>query len=125
MLPGKPGVLQKYGRLYTWEAAQEACPAGWRLPTDKDWDKIVDYYGGEDKAARELLPGGKSGFNLRYGGMAGVGNFMLVGSFAAYWSASSYDNEKAWYRYLNTQSDNLVRTYFTKSYAFSVRCIRE
>ena len=28
----------KYGRLYTWEAAQRACPPGWMLPTDrKHW----------------------------------------------------------------------------------------
>ena len=28
----------KYGRLYTWEAAQRACPPGWRLLTDrKHW----------------------------------------------------------------------------------------
>jgi hypothetical protein len=25
------------GRLYTFQAALKACPAGWRLPTDSDW----------------------------------------------------------------------------------------
>lgn len=120
-----PSNCKKYGRLYTWETAREACPSGWRLPTDQDWEKLVDHYGGEDLAARELLPSGRSGFNISYAGMAGVGNFMLMGSFAAFWSATSYDEVKAWYRYVNTQDENLVRTYFTKSYAFSVRCVRE
>jgi len=24
-----------YGRLYTWDAAVDACPSGWHLPTDE------------------------------------------------------------------------------------------
>jgi uncharacterized protein (TIGR02145 family) len=31
----------KYGRLYTWAAAKNACPTGWHLPTNKDWDELV------------------------------------------------------------------------------------
>jgi len=27
----------KYGRLYTWEAAIKACPKGWHLPSDEEW----------------------------------------------------------------------------------------
>ena len=29
-----------YGRLYTWEAAIQACPAGYRLPTDEDFESL-------------------------------------------------------------------------------------
>ncbi len=29
---------KKYGRLYTWEMAQKACPTGWHLPTVEDFD---------------------------------------------------------------------------------------
>lgn len=32
-----------YGRLYTWEAAKEACPSGWHLPTDDEWTELTDY----------------------------------------------------------------------------------
>lgn len=27
----------KYGRLYSWDAAKNACPAGWRIPFGWDW----------------------------------------------------------------------------------------
>ena len=40
---------QKYGRLYTWEAAKQACALlgeGWRLPTDEEWKKLGESYGG-------------------------------------------------------------------------------
>lgn len=28
------------GRLYTWKAAQKACPSGWRLPTETEWSAV-------------------------------------------------------------------------------------
>ena len=30
----------KYGRLYTWEEAMEACPDGWHLPSGSEWEKL-------------------------------------------------------------------------------------
>ena len=29
-----------YGRLYTWDAAQKACPAGFRLPAQADFESL-------------------------------------------------------------------------------------
>ena len=40
----------RYGRLYTWEAAQKACPPGWRLPSDEEWWNMAKLYGMADKA---------------------------------------------------------------------------
>lgn len=37
---------EKYGRLYTWNDAQLACPNGWRLPDNNDWltlEKYIDW----------------------------------------------------------------------------------
>lgn len=31
---------QKYGYLYSLDAARKAVPAGWRLPSDEDWKKL-------------------------------------------------------------------------------------
>ncbi len=31
------GRNEKYGRLYSWNEAQLACPKGWRLPDNDDW----------------------------------------------------------------------------------------
>lgn len=33
-------TYKEYGVLYNWEAARTACPAGWRLPSDQDWQKL-------------------------------------------------------------------------------------
>jgi uncharacterized protein (TIGR02145 family) len=37
----------KYGRMYDWETAMTACPAGWRLSTYKDWDDLELAVGGD------------------------------------------------------------------------------
>ena len=37
---------QEYGRLYTFEAAQNACPPGWALPSKGDIVDLARHYGG-------------------------------------------------------------------------------
>ncbi|HAP65066.1 MAG TPA: hypothetical protein DCR93_38160, partial [Cytophagales bacterium] len=43
---GDPENGEVYGRLYVWATAMEACPAGWRLPTDEDWYQLAFHFGG-------------------------------------------------------------------------------
>jgi len=48
----------KYGRLYTWNAAITACPAGWRLPNTRDWSDLVIAASGqriEEKVGKNTL----------------------------------------------------------------------
>jgi uncharacterized protein (TIGR02145 family) len=51
----------KYGRLYDFEIAIKACPSGWHLPGDKEWDALIDFAGGEEIAKIKLMA--KSGWN--------------------------------------------------------------
>jgi len=30
----------KFGRLYTWQMAKQACPSGWRVPSREDWYQL-------------------------------------------------------------------------------------
>ncbi|MDR3002052.1 MAG: fibrobacter succinogenes major paralogous domain-containing protein [Fibromonadaceae bacterium] len=39
----EPANCTKYGRLYDWEMAKKACPAGWHLPTKKEWNMLTKY----------------------------------------------------------------------------------
>ena len=38
---GKP----PYGKLYSWEAVEEAVPPGWHLPTDQEWKRLESELG--------------------------------------------------------------------------------
>ena len=116
---------QIYGRLYTWEAAKKACPTGWHLPTDKEWQALIDVTGGEDAAAKVLKAGGRSGFNAQLGGMSDIGNFRLINTYGTYWTASEYDSDHAWYVYMTANAPSVTKTYIKKAYAFSVRCVKD
>ncbi len=120
----KPEYGAKYGRLYTWEVAKNVCPVGWHLPSDAEWGKLIEIAGGSEAAGRLLKIGGGLGFNATYAGFANIGNFMLMDSYGAYWSSTSYDKDHAWYVYLTKKDDLVTKTYFTKSYGLSVRCIK-
>jgi uncharacterized protein (TIGR02145 family) len=52
---------KKYGRLYDWETAQNACPAGWHLSTRGEWFSLFKYAG--EKLAAEKKLKAKSGWN--------------------------------------------------------------
>ena len=48
------GYCVNYGRLYTWEAAQTACPDGWRLPTTTEWDDLLTKTMGAESGTFDL-----------------------------------------------------------------------
>jgi len=46
----KPENGIKYGKLYNWFAVNDIrglCPSGWHVPTDKEWDELINYIGAE------------------------------------------------------------------------------
>lgn len=51
----KNGV--KYGKLYNWYAVVDTngvCPQGWHVPSDAEWDTLINYLGGEDVAGAKM-----------------------------------------------------------------------
>lgn len=54
----KPENCEKYGRLYTWDDAKKACPAGWHLPNVVDFETLLAAMG---------TSGGERSQNLRAG----------------------------------------------------------
>jgi len=43
-----------FGRLYTWNAALDACPMGWHLPTKDEWETLFTEAGEKSFAGRTL-----------------------------------------------------------------------
>ncbi|MCL2100623.1 MAG: fibrobacter succinogenes major paralogous domain-containing protein [Fibromonadales bacterium] len=69
---------EKYGRLYSWVTAMEVCPKGWHLPSDEEWQILVDFVG--DNEAGEKLKA-KSGWNEDGNGMDDYGFSALPGGY--------------------------------------------
>ena len=113
------------GRLYTWEAAKEACPEGWHLATLEDWEALVKWAGDPKNALKELKT--PSGFGLKFGGakQSKVG-FTANNEKGYFWTASDDpENKKNAFSYLVNDTENtLVKSSERKSDAFSCRCIK-
>jgi len=53
------------------------------------------------------------------------GGFGLIESYGCYWSSTKYDAKHAWYLYITNKNDYITLTYFTTSYGFNVRYIKD
>jgi len=93
----------EYGRLYTWDDAKVACPAGWHLPSDDEWTTLIDFVGGREIAYNKLRAAngwsndskGNSGngtddfgFSALPGGFK-VLDFCCIGSYGGWWSVTN------------------------------------
>jgi len=119
---------ESLGRLYDWNTAKTACPKGWKLPTDNDFDILLGSVGGEGKPAfTSLINGGNSKFNALFGGWRNSdGTFYSVGDHGYWWSSSENDAHNAWSLHMTSinQAAN-VNYYYIKDCGFSVRCLKD
>jgi len=127
----KPANCKKYGRLYDWEAAQTACPSGWKLPSSKEWETLVNLAGGEKVAFKKLKAKSNNGtddfnFAALLGGEGGF-NFSGIGNIGKWWSStptySDSDEERG--AYAIAIGDEYMLIPSTVRYSFSVRCIQD
>ena len=136
----------KYGRLYTWKAAQKACPEGWHLPDSADFEQLIASAAGTDLASGMAVAGEKLkstsgwfkkgngsdefGFNAlpagyRLGGSESApGKFDGIGGYAHLWSATETADGLAYYLLLDFSSKAAKLSAFGKDEARSVRCVK-
>jgi len=60
-------LCSKFGMLYTWKAAETACPIGWHLPGEEEYKRLFQTVAGGDmeQARKAIVRGGSSGFEAR------------------------------------------------------------
>jgi len=130
-----------YGALYNWYAVNtgKLCPQGWHVPTDAEWTFLTNYLGGESTAGGKLKKTGKSywvdpnegatnetGYTALPGGFRfRDGLFHDFGFSGYWWSSTEYTREKAHFRYMNYEYNNVFRFNNMKNIGFSVRCIKD
>ena len=130
-----PDNCSKYGRLYTYEAAQTACPVGWHLATTDEWNFLnntvgtnssASYYlksmtgwwtdvgNGNDAYGFTALPGGVRSVNGVYSDLTLAGYF---------WAATPTDGNSVSYELHYNTSNLAQQTKIPKETAMSVRCV--
>jgi len=148
-----------YGRLYDWATAmnlpsscnsnscsgqiqsphQGICPEHWHIPSDEDWDMLMNSVGGSSTAGNYLKAtcgwnnynnagNGTDGFGfsaLSGGASYSGGNFEYVGNLGNWWSSTEFESNNAWYREMLFSHGGVARSYLNKSYLVSVRCLHD
>jgi uncharacterized protein (TIGR02145 family) len=131
----------KYGRLYDWETAMKACPAGWHLPNDSEWNILFATAGTERTAGKNLKATsgwddnnqGQSGngtdtygFAAFPGGYSSFGGFYNVGNIGVWWSANVYfyASETVNGHYMTSSGEFTSQFDSEKTYLLSVRCVK-
>jgi len=125
-----------YGALYQWremmqysttEGIQGVCPQDWHLPTQSEWNTLVNNTGGSNNAGTNLVVGGSSGFEAL---MAGQTNlfpypFLDVGQKGYFWSSTQANSNDANNLYLINNDPQVYIDQFDKDYGHSVRCVKD
>ena len=132
-----PANGTKFGRLYTWEAANKSCPSGWHLPTDDEWKELEKFLGMADtdldkfdkwrgtNQGNQLISDTTLGFNILMGGYRNPpSNYNLLDLQAFFWT-SSLQYDLGWFRQLYNKNKQIFRKTSPKSWAFSVRCVKD
>ena len=105
-----------------WQGASgvnNPCPAGFRLPTDTEWDTERASWSSNNSAGAFASP-----LKLVVAGDRLYGNGMVIneGSYGHYWSSTVLDANA---RSLYFHSDGASRLSYYSAYGFSVRCIKD
>jgi uncharacterized protein (TIGR02145 family) len=116
------------GRLYFFSSALAACPRGWHLPTDEEWQDLINHFGGDSLAATALLRGGSSGLDLSLAGYRSANSandlFGKHGEQGFYWTSTVKGEQTAYARMFSKGSALVSDQYYRRANAFSVRYVR-
>jgi len=127
-----------YGEEFSWEQAKTACPQGWHLPYDKEWQILVDFAGGYEVAGNKLKANLYSSSN-EYGfsatprnglpGCSGCNLWWTATGWTAAKGATNSDGSpkfgSAAYRIAMYLHSGVVgRASENPKFSFSVRCVQ-
>ena len=139
-----------HGRYYAYEIATEACPAGWDLPTESDFMKLSEKFGGDEVSGRSLKSkegwawktngDNSSGMNIKAYGSIYKGNSagfhdgdLNLMEEAKFWVKGKVKDGKAPYRFFTSRDGGysevpykFQKQVFTAANAkMTIRCVQK
>ena len=143
-----PTKCDEYGGIYPWADAMKACPAGWLLSTEEDWDILVNAVGDSTTAARALKPsegwlnykdingGGPDeyGFSAQPVGdwfsegdyaWQKEGVFSIAGYGAGFWTSKEFNADSAYVIGMDYFYGDISKYEESKLNGVTVRCVKD
>lgn len=143
-----------YGALYTWAAAmngssastgipsgiQGVCPSNWHIPSDAEWDELINFVGSEGfirnegkalKAIANWASNGNGTDNFAFAALPGGNRWSSDGSFNGgsrggfWWSSTETSASYAYLIQMYYQNSEARTIQQGKSTGMSVRCIKD
>lgn len=117
---------ENFGRLYKFDAAQNACPEGSHLSTSDDWKMLEVYAGGANNAAEKLRSNGSDdyAFTVMFGGYANKNNIsVILGEGAYFWTDADVGDGRGYARSLFSTDREVSSIPVDKEFSMSVRCV--
>lgn len=118
-----------YGRMYSFESAQKACPSGWHLPSYNEWAALNNYIIAVGKnvnaslRARSWNGSDDFGFSALPGGYCYFPTYMDKGSLTRFWT-STQESMLYGYAFSITNSGTSLPTQYHDFRSY-VRCLRD
>jgi uncharacterized protein (TIGR02145 family) len=149
-----PANCAKYGRLYDWSTVmgfssgcnssscasqvqsrhRGICPVGWHVPSDAEWETLVNFAGGSSTAGTKLKSAtgwyintgtDDFGFSALPGGYGFGSDFDNAGNYGIWWSATEIVASFAWARDMHYIDSGVGRNYYSKTNLFAARCLED
>lgn len=131
--------VNTYGYLYNWETAKNICPSGWHLPSNSEWEILIERLGGKNVAGEKLkksttwdlfkgvnFGNNSSGFSaVASGQYDSFGDcFANMGNSCFWWSKTQNSSEDAWNYGLGNNSSETYPFPCNIHDGYSIRCIK-
>ena len=138
---GEKEFLTLYGCLYSWNEAKTVCPVGWHLPSQAEWNTLIEFVG-DSSTAGKILKATNTwsdkghykdgtddyGFTALPGGVRlpqrGKTHQTFVNSGAFFWSATEVDDDESITLVLRYENDAATLFENDKDAGVSVRCVK-
>jgi len=121
---------KKYGMLYDWNTAAKACPAGWHLPSDSEWNELGSFAGKGAAGAISALKGGWRDSDAheytleRQRSGEKTGRWQNIDEDGFWWTSTLFEATGSAQARNLSSTEGLSSTLKNQSDGLSVRCIQ-
>lgn len=144
-------LIEKYGRWYTWGDAvnhtggstlnpsqlQGICPDGWHLPSNAEWEQLIDFLATEGYSNTEgnVLKSTDGWYNNgngtdNYGFTALPGGYWdpghkYPGKVGLWWSATDAQGPGAWSYKMSYNTNSIEKIGSASDFYLNIRCVKD